>query len=780
MFRFFGRMVVWGWPLWLVGWIALLLAMRHFAPPWDEVAESGQFSFLPNDAPSIRAMDLFKAAFPNELAGSNVVIVLSRDDERSIYEDKDFIEHDLRQGLIQIADREKGRIARIRTLNDEGSGALLVNGYQNATLVLVDLTSEFLERSTWPVVNAIEKLIEDLRREDKIPEGLQVALSGSAVVGRDMRRGELQSANAIELWTVWIVIGLLLIIYRAPLLALIPLVTVFFAVQVAVGLVSLMAKHELIALSETNRIYINVLSYGAGVDYCLFLIARYREELGRSRNLRDALANAIGNVGHTVTASAATVICGIAVLTFARFGKYHQAGITIPLSLAIVLVAALTFSTSLLRLTGRWVFWPQSAAKAMTAPATWEKIGRALQRRPAIIWLATIFCMSPFAVVAVQNYNFLDYGLTKDLPPGAPSLEGIHALDEHFPAGLTGTITLLVRNNSIDFTTTKGSRYIRELVARLEDRKKDLEIDDIRSVAQPLGISAAAKDLTSRLERLQNPDLIRKTRKQTLTYYVSDAGHFARHVTRIDIVSKLDPLSRSSIENLRKLEQVVQTQLPPQLQDSELNFIGSMASLRDLQDVTTSDMRRIEVAVPIVVFVILIILLREFVSSLYLIATVIFSYLATLGVTFAVFWLLDPAGFSGLDWKVPIFLFTILVAVGEDYNIFLMTRVHEEREAHGPIQGVTEAVVKTGGIISSCGFIMAGTFASLLSGSLIEMKQLGFALSFGVLVDTLVVRPLLVPAFLVLIRKNWLSRSPKVPEAKTAAAHSTYLGQVQD
>jgi len=148
------------------------------------------------------------------------------------------------------------------------------------------------------------------------------------------------------------------------------------------------------------------------------------------------------------------------------------------------------------------------------------------------------------------------------------------------------------------------------------------------------------------------------------------------------------------------------------------------------------------------------------------VVTVVFSYLATLGVTFAVFWLLDPAGFSGLDWKVPIFLFTILVAVGEDYNIFLITRVKEEQKSHGPIHGVREAVVKTGGIISSCGFIMAGTFASLMSGTLVEMKELGFALAFGVLLDTLVVRPLLVPSFVILLR-----RKETGPSQEQSAAH---------
>src|SRR5205823_6847104 len=166
---------------------------------------------------------------------------------------------------------------------------------------------------------------------------------------------------------------------------------------------------------------------------------------------------------------------------------------------------------------------------------------------------------------------------------------------------------------------------------------------------------------------------------------------------------------------------------------------------------------RIQYLVLASVFVVLVILLRGFVVPFYLLLSVLFSYYATLGVSFALFWALDPHGFSGIDWKVAIFLFTILVAVGEDYNIFLMARVREEEHEHGPVRAVTQALERTGPIISSCGIIMAGTFASLLAGSLTEMKQLGFALAFGVLLDTFVVRPILVPAFLILVRSGRLA-----------------------
>jgi RND superfamily putative drug exporter len=160
------------------------------------------------------------------------------------------------------------------------------------------------------------------------------------------------------------------------------------------------------------------------------------------------------------------------------------------------------------------------------------------------------------------------------------------------------------------------------------------------------------------------------------------------------------------------------------------------------------------------VFVILVMLLRQPLVCLFLVVSMLLGYATTYGTTLFVFWALDPAGFPGLDWKLPMLLFTILVAVGEDYNIFLMSRVTEEQARHGPIQGIVVAMSRTGGIISSCGVIMAGTFSALMFGSLVSMRQLGFALSFGVLLDTFVIRPILVPAFLVL----WHRKRPHQPQ----------------
>jgi RND superfamily putative drug exporter len=245
-------------------------------------------------------------------------------------------------------------------------------------------------------------------------------------------------------------------------------------------------------------------------------------------------------------------------------------------------------------------------------------------------------------------------------------------------------------------------------------------------------------------------------------------------VTRVDVVFEDDPFSRDSIRQLSDLETSVLRHIATDRpeRDNELSevedfdvgsrtsllSIGSTASIRDLKEVTDSDQIRIDVLVLAGVYAILVILLRRPGISLYLIIGVFFSYFVALGVTFVVFEYVlgSPEEFGGLDWKVPMFLFTILIAVGEDYNIFLMTRIEEEQAEHGLVGGVVEALKKTGSVIAGCGVIMAGTFSSLLAGSLVGMQQLGFALAFGVVLDTMIVMPILVPAWLILLYEGRL------------------------
>ncbi|MDB5312008.1 MAG: hypothetical protein JWO38_6210 [Gemmataceae bacterium] len=774
MFRALGKAVSRFWPVLLVVWLALL-AGSLYAPRWDTLVKSGEGEALPQNSPSRRADQLFRTAFPSDYAASSIVLVLSREEGELRDEDRRFIDHQLTPQVKAIADTQAGpeMVTRVRGPADQGVRTLLVSPDKMAALVVVELKTSLNDQRNWPLVAAVEDLVDRFRREGAVPDGLAVALTGGAVAGRDLDRAEAQSARVIEAWTVGIVIGLLLLLYHAPLVALIPLASVFVAARVSIELLSLLAEAEVLTLFRGVRVFVTVLIYGAGVDYCLFLIARYREELDGGAPPREALAQALARVGGAITASAGTVICGIGTLAFARLGKIHQAGLAIPIALAVALVCTLTFAGPLLRLAGRWAFWPlptgpQPAEAGPPGvlrrflarsflPNVWDRLGPALLRRPGVILLGTAALMAPFAVYAVRHYGEQEYNPITELPDTAPGAAGTRALQRHFPAGILGPVTILVRNDAVDFGSESGVAAVGALTASLRDRKDELAIADVRSIARPLGITAAAQEF---LRGLHAPEsLVRSVmRQRAADYYVSRAGDLKGHVTRVDVTLAVDPLSGRGIAALSRVEEVVRSDLPAALRDSQLEFAGSTANLRDLGDVKRGDEMRVQVLASAVVFVLLVVVFRRLVVSAYLILTVLFSYLATLGATFAVFRLAVGPEFSGLDWKVPIFLFTILVAVGEDYNIFLLSRVKEEQKRYGPLHGVPVALGRTGYVISSCGLLMAGTFACLLSSPLLAMKELGFALACGVLVDTLVVRPILVPAFLVLLQNPLLGR----------------------
>ena len=831
MFDWLGKIIERRWQVILVLWGVAVLAALGVHQEWynrlfglhvktfNQVAIDGEFGFLPPQTQSLLGEQLLAKAFPDDLLKSSVVIVVWRQDQELQPEDEAFIEKLLKPRLEAIRDkhnlgRELPIILPIMTFKDPKGGQVLVSKDKVASLVVMPLRSEFLEWGNRPIIEDVEKLLGTELADDPathkslIPTGLGLAMSGSATVGRDMLVAGKDSARKTEHATVLLVVILLLIIYRAPILAAIPLITVAVSVVVAKALVVLLAQapglhYRVFFGMET---YMTVVTYGTGVDYCLFLIARYKEELDKGLPLPKALTATLSQVGAAVTASALTVICGIGMMVLAQFGKFREAGIGISLSLCVGLLAALTLAPALLRLCGRWAFLPHTPTERIPAQAgsaggttlinrlgprgrvqrQWERVGVLLLKRPGWILTACFLVMLPFAMLGIYRYEYLSYGLLSELPATKKSVEGAKAVQAHFPAGYAGPLTILVRDTKVDpqpeegfFSTIEGSAVLDELIGNLISRKDELGIADIRYFKAPLG-----------LDNLPGPDASAKEKgrhlvvmKRAKDYYVSPVPELNGQVARVDVVSKADPFDRKSIQEYTAVEATIGTAVKTKiatlesdikaaredndeptaeslgqslasLRNLRFNFVGPTASIRDLKTVTDHDQIVIDVAVLTVVFLILVALLRKPAISLYLIVSVFFSYFVTLGVTFSVYYLWDRENFGGLDWKVPMFLFTILMAIGEDYNIFLMTRIEEEQKRHGSVEGIRIAMLRTGTIISSCGIIMAGTFSSLLFGTLVGMQQLGFALAFGVLLDTFVVRPLLVPAYLILLYRG--------------------------
>ena len=764
----------------------MLIASFIFVPEWSTVVENGEFAFLPEDAPSVEAERLFRMHFPDQSGSSNIVLVLSREGtEKGLSQtDFDFIgfvlvpklcdlfQLDLATGEAVVddgADPAKRRL--VKQLNWSGTkyiGSLYNSVDAQASLVVLELQTEFLDQDNDAVIDRLQAEILEIKRLDAtappgeaFPQGLEIAFTGTATYGRDSIREAERSGKSTERWTVILVVVLLLVMYRAPLLALIPLLTVAVAATLSMNLLAIGAKLGWVRLFNGIEPYVTVLVYGAGVDYCLFLIARYREELDVGNSIDDSVRTSLTRVGSALAASAGTTMCGIAMMAFADFGKFQQAGIAISFSLFVCLCTTLTLAPAVLRLFGKWAFWPnvpvsqagEGESESESRPGRmsrlmnlhlltsgWKSVGHVLVRKPGTFWIGSILAMAPFAVAGIALYGYLSYGLLTDLPATSDSVQGAQALQAHFPGGEGVPVRVLLDVPGQDYAKKrpKAPDDITEFTDRIVDAREQLGIQAVRSLADPTG----GQDLGIQKRLLW---------AKALRDYSTDVQP---SVTRLDLIFTNDAFSRSSIDEFRHLREELPKLLPESMKGATLSFSGQTASLSDLKTVTDRDRTVVNSLVTAAVFLILWILLKRLWLCGYLIVTVLFSYFATLGCTFLFYWALDPSGFAGLDWKVPMFLFTILIAVGEDYNIFLITRIEEESKTHGPINGIVVALERTGGIISSCGIIMAGTFSSLMAGSLVGMDQLGFALAVGVFLDTFVVRPIMVPAFLIMLAKR--------------------------
>jgi RND superfamily putative drug exporter len=341
-------------------------------------------------------------------------------------------------------------------------------------------------------------------------------------------------------------------------------------------------------------------------------------------------------------------------------------------------------------------------------------------------------------------------------------------------------VTVLVRRDNAQFETPAGRDHIRDL-------SDDLHLPGVVTVR-------SAEDPLGEYERGEKPGILSdrgrtlrvlRAHPRTKSIFVAQTPELAGNVARFELVLEYDPFSLPAIHVVDQVQEtlVALTQVPDSFwHQAQFALTGTTAAIRDLRSVTRHDNVKIQVLVVLAVFAVLLLLLRRPVVCLYMMLTVLFSYYVTMGVTNLVFMGAYGASYQGLDWKVPLFLFVILVAVGQDYNVYLATRVFEEQGRIGPFAGLRRAVVQTGGIVTSCGVIMAGTFISMTSaawptvlpaewarwfagsstGPVRSMLELGFALALGVLLDTFVVRPVLVPSFLSLVCR-WRTGRGRVP-----------------
>jgi RND superfamily putative drug exporter len=768
MFRNLGSFVV-RHP-WLVCclWLAAGAAIAFVAPPWDASTQDDDVRFVPDRYTSVRAYKLLEKAFPQDVFASKIVFSVERQDRQLDADDYRLVDQLVADLEALKTKAPELKIAKIESCRDGLLGFRLVSPDQQCTLLMVSLETPYLAAATTQAVDKAEAAVK--ARLAEFPQGPRVFTTGAAGIGRDLGKASLHGLDGTTWATIILVVVVLLAVYRAPVMALIPLATIAIAVWVSLNLLACMTKIPGVHLVNISKIFAIVILYGAGTDYCLFLVSRYREELNRGREPQAAIARAVGGVGEALAASAGTVMVGLGMMAFAEFAKVRYAGPAIACSLGVALLASLTLTPALLRLFGRAAFWPGRAPVPtlhekvlrklrMQNRGFWDWVSRKVAARPALVWGVSVAVLLPLVLLGLKVQP--NYRATGELSPNAESLLGLAAIQRHFEPGEVGPITVLLTSKT-DWETREGMVQLKHLsrgFAKLPN------VAEVRSLPQPLGVQVPAMrghaegGWLVRLLTLLQPHVehlreeVHQRAKERFLAKVEQEDGTVQHVARLDVVLQSDPFDAASTETLTLIETWLREEMPRYTllgPDVRSECYGVTATARDLADVTESDRHRVNGLVLAAIFVILFVLVRRFWMTCYLLVTVLASYFASLGATMLLGGLLTGQPMNTLDWRVPFFLFTILVAVGEDYNILLISRAIEETKKYGSAEGMRRALAKTGGAITSCGLIMAGTFATLMFAGLNTLVQIGFALAFGVLIDTFLVRPFLVPAFALL------------------------------
>jgi putative drug exporter of the RND superfamily len=752
----------------LLAWLLAALLLAVVAPRWDERCQDDDIRFLPARCLSMQGYQLLREAFPREVSGSKAIFAFERTNEPLSEADLDLV-HSSSTALEKLRRAEPElQLGAITCYRDPVMGSRLLSADRCCTLLLVSLDTPFLAHRTSDTVRKLEETLQPLlaaysQSDEHAATQFRMVTTGTSGMGRDLNEAAFQSIEDTTLATLILVIVILLAVYRAPLLALVPLATIGASVWISLRLLALVTLLPGVHLVNITRVFVVVVLFGAGTDYCLFLISRYREEMQRGLDPVEAVRAGLARVGWALTASAGTVVCGLGMMGFAEFAKLRYAGPAIALSLVVALLASLTLAPALLCILGRRAFWPRGVAAVaegrepsatrLLAGRFWTWLSGHVAAHPGRIWVGTVLALLPLAVLGV--FTTSTNNISSELPRRSQGREGLALISRHFNPGEIGPLIVLLLGQE-DWRLPAGQQCIRELTDQLSAIEN---IAEVRSLTQPLGTAPTkpgeGQSTTANLTGLLFGTLISDR-------YVAhtDSGQ----VTRLEIVFHSEPFAQEShvaMEAVRDcLDHFVRTMRSPLAPRFTMFGITTVSS--DVTALQESDRTLVNGLVLASIFLILATLVRRPLVAVYLLVSVLFSYFVAIGAAelLAIGWLESDVG--AIDWKVPFFLFTILVAIGEDYNIFLMTRVLEESRRHGMRQGIQRALARTGGTISACGLIMAGTFGTLMLGQLPTLVQLGLALTVGVLLDTFVVRPILVPAFLLML-DGWRQRG-RVPQ----------------
>ncbi|CAM4269793.1 RND superfamily putative drug exporter [Paenibacillus endophyticus] len=716
----------------LIAWIILAAVLSVFLPAVGE-KESSNAPNLEADSPSVLADKLIKEKFPSS-SGIPALIVWHREDGLSD-EDYNLIQKTT-QHIMENPLKEQGEVVPLHELPlpalkgfASEDGTTLVQPISFGANAETEVLKENIEEIKVIIGDASGKKPFEVAVDDA--SELSVRVSGPAGISVDATDLFKGADVSLLIATVLIVLVLLLFIYRSPILAIIPLVGVGFAYAVTSPLLGWMAGEGWITVDAQAISIMTVLLFGAGTDYCLFFISHFRQELTRENDKMKALKRSFKDASGAIAMSGFTVVLSLLALLAAKYGAYDRFAVPFSLSILIMGIASLTLVPALLAIIGRASFFPfiprtefmeqvragkkgKPYRKPNPEKKLGSKIGNLVIAKPWTVVISSVAILAILAIFSIQIK--FTYDLLSSFPEDMPSREGFEVISKTFTPGELAPITVVVQTNGAADADLAGKLGSVPLVDHVQEPKQS--IDD--------------------------PNLI-----------------------SYSVILNTNPYSQEAMDTIPLLREAAQAELSQaQVADAdEKVWIGGQSATQyDSKELTDRDNL---VIIPLVIGLIMILLLaylRSVTATLYLIGTVLLSYAAALGLGWII--LHYFMGVDAIQGAIPLYSFVFLIALGEDYNIFMISSIWNKRKTMPLKQAIKEGVSETGGVITSAGLILAATFAVLASLPIQVLVQFGIITAIGVLMDTFIVRPFLVPAITTLLGKKafWPAKAELVEE----------------
>jgi RND superfamily putative drug exporter len=722
-------------------WLIAAFAVPHFLPSLNSVTQGNNSAFLPASAPSEQAAQLASPFGSSSLIPVPVVAAVS-------------------QGTLTSADgnwlaslqHSLGSVPTVVSVHDLGRSA--------------DQQAEQLQVSS--NVGGGDQagqttLIDNLRKaitKAGPPAGLQVHLAGDIAINVDQQAKSGTTGNQVELLSALFILVLLLLIFRSLLAPLITLIPAFLAVAISGPLVG-EAAHAGLKVSQLAQLLLIVLVLGAGTDYGLFLVFRVREQLREGDDPKDAVRSALTRVGETITFSAATVIAALLSLLVATFQIYSQLGIPLAIGIGTMLLAGLTLLPALLAVFGRAAFWPSKTRAGTGKLGLWGRVATRIVRRPAIPLTIGVVVFGALAI-AVTAYQPGGFGGSITAPAGTDSAAGTTLLSRHFPISAANPTNLVYKLSqpvwdnpdpvAAAASQLDASRLFTGVTGPLNPAGVKLTSAQYRALHTALGNAAALAPVPSGhiSVSLGAYEAYRATAQ-----YVSPDGLIIQYETGLKAG---DPSTTAAMHAVPSVRTEAAT-VAKTLNASAYGVTGEAPAFYDISAISDSDLLHVFPVAIVVIGLLLCLVMRSLIAPLYLIASVGLSFAAALGLSVVLF--IKIGGSSGLTFILPFLMFIFLLALGEDYNILVMSRIREEAHNLPLREAVARAVGATGTTVTSAGLVLAGTFSvfALVGGRGSgggQIRDVGVGLALGILMDTFIVRTILVPCTVVLLgRWNW-------------------------